>query len=388
MTFSSSLPFQPDNEREDLNGIRRKSICTKHSNGEEDLPEVRQVVFVKVHKAASSTVQNILLRFAMARNLSVLLPKRGSILGEVSVPIDRRNVVPHPEGKDKFDILCNHVVYNREEIDKYFPQNVVRIAILREPLQQTLSALKFYSTQFPLRALLDGVDKHAHDAINGFLRHPEDFYDPSDNKLMSFVNNRMSLDLGFNAQHLDESKKDKKIIRQFVKHVEEEFDLVLISDYFDESMILFRRYLRWPMKDLIHLKVNTAQKHPSSSPFSLVPQMTPEIADAFRAWNRVDYGLYEYFLPVFLKTIQAEPRFDEELQTFRVVQEKVANFCLKDNYNMTLNVSRNIWTDEFTVSKSDCKLMMTPEIPLVELVKRQQLYRYFDFRFGDHPLGA
>ncbi|XP_025094437.1 uncharacterized protein LOC112564072 [Pomacea canaliculata] len=46
--------------------------------------EVTHVFFLKVHKAASTTVMNIIYRFALSRNLTVMLPRRSNSFSQVS----------------------------------------------------------------------------------------------------------------------------------------------------------------------------------------------------------------------------------------------------------------------------------------------------------------
>ncbi|RUS83494.1 hypothetical protein EGW08_008744, partial [Elysia chlorotica] len=218
--------------------------------------ETRQVVFAKVHKAASSTVQNILLRFAMARNLSVLLPRNGPVLSQTSSKIERSRIVPHIQGKQLYDILCSHVLYEAKEIDKYFPKNAFRVAIFREPIKQVLSAL-MYHTSCGHRYLTDRYRRHKLDPINAFFKHSKDFNNgikcPNPE---TFLINRMSYDLGINISEIDESKANRTTIDTFVKDTEHTFNLVLISDFFDESMVLLGRTLKWSMKDIIYIKVN------------------------------------------------------------------------------------------------------------------------------------
>ncbi|GFS06695.1 galactose-3-O-sulfotransferase 3 [Elysia marginata] len=166
--------------------------------------EIRQIVFAKIHKAASSTLQNILLRFAMSRNLDVLLPKKQDHINEFSPRIDPDSIVPRPQGKP-FDILCNHLVFNADEIAAYIPRSAFRFGILREPLSQTLSALQYYSTFFlyPGTRLHEAVQKHAKDPIQGFLNHPSDFCDEKGGKARECsIDNRMSMDLGLFSGHL------------------------------------------------------------------------------------------------------------------------------------------------------------------------------------------
>ncbi|RUS88694.1 hypothetical protein EGW08_003509, partial [Elysia chlorotica] len=273
--------------------------------------EVRQVVFAKVHKAASTTVQNILLRFSVFRALNILLSKRQHQIGERTDLI--QGIVPHPEGNNKtFDILCVHLIFNASNVAKFFSDSAIRIAILREPLKQTVSALAYYSKNFPSKILKRGRAKHPQDPINGFLRHPEDFYDFGQGPAFSYVNNRMSVDLGFDLRNFETGKTNVSKIEAFIRQVEEQFDLVLISDYFDESMVLMRRYLNWAMKDIIYIKRNAAH-FPKDSVWHRDINRNATVMERFRTWNLIDYKLYEHFEPKFLDTIKQEQLFKEEV---------------------------------------------------------------------------
>ncbi|RUS85056.1 hypothetical protein EGW08_007193 [Elysia chlorotica] len=341
-------------------------------------PEVRQVVFAKVHKAASSTVQNILLRFALARNLTVLFPRAGALISQITSRIPRRKMVPLPEGKDKYDILCNHAVYNETEIAKYFSEDAVRVAILRDPMRQAISALVYYYTNYPTRTLVKAVEKYADDPINMFLRHPQDFYRPNakHGPMTSYINNRMSLDLGFDSHELESSKHNDTKIEAFINRVDKEFDLVLISEYFDESMVLLRRYLHWSMKDIIYLKVNTARKQSARSPFSRKPNISDQVLQTFRQWDKIDYELYEHFLPRFLKTIKSELYFEAEVKAFKEIQVLVKDFCSNKTTHQDLKIGQSVWSGNFSVSKLDCKLMSKEEVDMVNIVRAKQISRY------------
>ena len=386
----SMNPRNQKAQKQKLNGkaeIRQNSLgptrinqnfqkLSKDSDNSQWQPEIRQVVFAKVHKAASSTVQNILLRFAMARNLSVLLPQapKTSIFSERTSKINPELVIHHPAGF-RFDIFCSHVIYDDSVIAKYFPQSAVRVAILREPLKQALSALAYYSTRYPTRALSAGLRRYPHDPINGFLLHPNHFESPDDywGPARSYTNNRMSIDLGFDLKNFEMSKKNKTKIQAFLNRLDKVFNIVLISDYFDESMVLLKRYLHWQIKDILHIRVNTAnQKVPV---WNKKPVLNSTAIHTFRQWNAIDYQLYEHFLPQFFRRIKSEPRFEDEVTFFKEIQERVKTFC-DDKLTKTLKIPENIWSNEFTVFKLDCKLMATPEVALAQIVREKQLKRY------------
>ncbi|RUS83557.1 hypothetical protein EGW08_008663 [Elysia chlorotica] len=342
-------------------------------------PEIRQVVFAKVHKAASSTMQNILMRFALARNLDVVLPKQGISLSEDGSNINRGSIVPHSQSKQFYDILCNHVLYNEEEISKHFSKSAVRIAIVRDPVDQAVSALKFYYTVWDRTgALTKGFNKHKEDPINSFLRNPQDFYEESFGPAASYINNRMSVDLGFPLTNFQESKKNNTMIREFLEQVERQFDVVLISDYFDESLILMRRILRWPMKNIVYLKVNVGENQ-TNSVWHKKPTLNSTIIERFREWDKIDFQLYTHFFNIFLERIRIEPLFMEEVEAFRKIQFDLNYFCRNQSTEQVLRITKSEWTPSFTILKRECDLMSISELKLTHVVRLRQTARYEEY---------
>ncbi|GFO37280.1 galactose-3-o-sulfotransferase 3 [Plakobranchus ocellatus] len=371
-------------ERLHLQGIKgvsvkgTKQLKLKSPN---QVSEIRQVVFAKVHKAASSTVQNILLRFALARDLDVFLPIKGPVINDRGSAIEPEQMIRHPKGK-LFDILCSHVVYNRQILGQYFPDSAVRVAIIREPMRQALSALHYYATVFPKKTILAGIEKHRKNPFDGYLKHPEDFYPRSDRICAepgSYISNRMSFDLGFPAQNFVASKENDNKIELFLNELNQEFEIVLISDYFDESMVLLKRLLGWSIKDIVYLKVNVAEINRKSI-WSQKPTLNSQTVKAFRSCNKLDYALYDFFLPIFLDKIKQQSYFKEELSYFKKVKGDIRTFCLNGNLNKTLEISASEWSAGFTISAWDCQLMSTDEIEMVEIVRSRQLKRYKDLK--------
>ena len=83
-----------------------------------DGPPVTNVMFLKTHKTASSTVLNILFRFAETHNLSAALPAGGRFhLGYPWLFLAR-----YVEGAEqggpgrRFNIMCNHLRFNPPEV--------------------------------------------------------------------------------------------------------------------------------------------------------------------------------------------------------------------------------------------------------------------------------
>lgn len=83
-----------------------------------DGPPVTNVMFLKTHKTASSTVLNILFRFAETHNLSAALPAGGRFhLGYPWLFLARyvEGVEQGGPGR-RFNIMCNHLRFNPPEV--------------------------------------------------------------------------------------------------------------------------------------------------------------------------------------------------------------------------------------------------------------------------------
>lgn len=81
-------------------------------------PPVINIMFLKTHKTASSTVLNVLFRFAETHNLSVALPVgSGFHLGYPWLFLARYVEGLGPPGlQQRFNIMCNHLRFNLPEV--------------------------------------------------------------------------------------------------------------------------------------------------------------------------------------------------------------------------------------------------------------------------------
>lgn len=66
------------------------------------------------------------------------------------------------------------------------------------------------------------------------------------------------------------------------------FDLVMLQEFLDESLILLKNLLCWTTEDIITLK-NNARKNDQKM------EMNDEIKQKIEIWNRADTKLYKFF---------------------------------------------------------------------------------------------
>ena len=60
----------------------------------------------------------------------------------------------------------------------------------------------------------------------------------------------MAFDLGLEQ----ESFSNEEEIAKFIENISKSFELVLIAEYFDESLVLMKRMLCWDSEDIIYVK--------------------------------------------------------------------------------------------------------------------------------------
>nr|KAG5704055.1 hypothetical protein BaRGS_017559 [Batillaria attramentaria] len=272
--------------------------------------EVKHVFFLKVHKAASSTVQNVMLRFALSRGLNVMLPRNGHILSESSKTW-LRNAIPPPHGVQHYDILCNHLVFEEESVRYGLHPDTVFIGIVRQPFEQFVSAFMYYRNKYSV-AYLKKIG--GEDPVSTYLTQPGKWETLKGRS--SMTHNRMSFDFGLEPMDM----QDEHQVAKYIQYLNDTFHLVLVSERFDESMILMKRRLGWGMKDVLYFK-NNVFKHKEKN-------YTEEQRNTHRRFNMADYTLYEHFSQLFDKRVNAEGKsFADEVKTYSSVRERVGQFC-------------------------------------------------------------
>ncbi|KAK7477602.1 hypothetical protein BaRGS_00031150 [Batillaria attramentaria] len=174
----------------------------------ESQEEVRHIIFVKVHKAASSTAMSVILRFAMSRSLNVMLPRIRNILSNYSPKL--LPIIEHPESPPfLFDILCNHVVLNATSLRPHFPADTKYVAIVREPLTLVQSAYHYFRDVegFPYLKAVPSFKAYVSDPLK---------YEPK-NPYMSLTRNRMSIELGLPPEQVSNVSYTRHFYRNWTK---------------------------------------------------------------------------------------------------------------------------------------------------------------------------
>ena len=321
------------------------------------------VAFLKVHKSGSTTTQNMLLRFGWNRNLTFVLPPSKNRFGYPNIislleSLTTSNTLPPPPGK-QFDILCNHVIYSRNTFKLFLPADTFYIGIVRDPYENFKSILHYLRPAhvFKINSSLPGSE---------FLRNPA-AYEPKMSPKFSSTKSRMSVEFGFPDEKVETN--DKVEAQEYIKILDEDFGLVMVAEYFEESVVLMRRYLNWSTKDIIYLDKNVYRKENES------PYLGPFDRQKYKKWAQIDYILYEHFFRKLWEHIRAGGLdFDWELLHYKEIRKMSSEFCNQKQLLALakLKVMKSKWSDAFELTHEDCAELLRGEIDFIQRIRKRQ----------------
>ncbi|XP_019628592.1 PREDICTED: galactosylceramide sulfotransferase-like [Branchiostoma belcheri] len=300
-----------------FNDLKVSISDRKTSNGEKDKRIVRNcqpksnVVFLKTHKTASSTVQNILMRYGLARNLTFALPYPGRILSHHR-HFSKSNVLQEQflGNRTAYNILCHHMRFHYDSIRDLMPKDTVYVTIVRNPVDIFESSFEYFGFG-PMYNISQP------NALETFLDNPS-YYVRKFGEI-PHSHNSMFYDLGYNNRDLTSQQTIKSIIEQ----LDRIFSVVLVSDYFEESIILLKHALCWDIDDVTFFKLNSRSE-------KSVHHVTADMARKILHWNKADAMLFDHYNKTLWSNIsRLSLTWKNEVQKLKERNLELRNACLE-----------------------------------------------------------
>ncbi|XP_070555699.1 galactosylceramide sulfotransferase-like [Ptychodera flava] len=272
---------------------------------------VRNFVFLKTMKTGGSTVASILHRHAIKNDLVLVTAQdsRPSILPDKSLSKPalkylRYNCSDFPG----YNYIANHVHYNRQAMDSVIP-DAKYFTILRSPYDQRRSQFYYTSKDTEYSNNRNPFETYLNELKADYVR---------DGQLIRVMRNGTSQfhTLGFLPKyHTNDTAVALKLIE-----LERELDLVMMMEYFDESIVLLAKLLCWDLEEFVYTfcKLHSARPAP----------ITSLVRKRIDTLNPGDVKLYAHFNRTFWEMVDAyDGDFEADLRAFRRIQRNVVHDC-------------------------------------------------------------
>ncbi|XP_051965435.1 galactose-3-O-sulfotransferase 2 isoform X2 [Xyrauchen texanus] len=273
------------------------------------------IVFLKTHKTASSTILNILYRYGDSRNLTFALPL--NMHSQLFYPaFFATHFVEgiRTSSVKEYHILCNHMRFNSREVRKLMPKNTFYFSILRNPVAMMESIFVYYKAIPAFRVvknleefLIQGGRSYNATVLNNH-----------------YARNILTFDFGLDSTAPENEEDLDRRSAEIIAAVERDFQLILISEYFDESVVLLKHTLCWTLDDVLSFRLNSRSER-SRRPLS------PETEEQIKVWNSLDWRLYQHFNATFWKRIDAilgRTELQREVELLKAGRRKLEETCL------------------------------------------------------------
>ncbi|XP_047495403.1 galactosylceramide sulfotransferase-like [Penaeus chinensis] len=144
------------------------------------------------------------------------------------------------------------------------------------------------------------------------------------------------------------------------------FDLVMIAERFDESLVLLKHLMCWDTEDVVYVKAKI--RNPSYR-----PKVSEAVKDRLRELNSQDVILYKFFSEVFEEKVKA---FGEERMRMEVEDLRQTNARLLKDCGAELTGSdTTVKTWQVTSNSSICKMISLSGVAITsQLVRRQKIW--------------
>ena len=313
----------------------------------------QHIYFLKVHKAASTTAYNIFARFGLVNNLN-MLTLVGRPYGYPHRHFDNY-LPPAPKRliEGKYDIYCEHSIYDEDYLLPKLHNDTVNIAVVREPMSHFRSSFQFYDLARKMK--LDGSD----DPETEFLARPL-IHSKKYSRAVEVTRNRVAMEFGYEGNRSE--------VENYLQYIDSRF-LVLVFERLPESLIVMKRKLCWGMKDILHAQ---SRKQTYNT-----PRPNATLTALHKSWSPLDYVFYDYFSHRMEQLISEQDNdFQGEVTLFQQYLENANEFCdgvcarmgslvkagadddsLLSVVNDTQYFAGSKWGRGFTVTGLDCLAM-------------------------------
>ena len=165
----------------------------------------------------------------------------------------------------------------------------------------------------------------------------------------------------------------KEKIEQFISKMKEDFDFVMINEYFDESLVLLKSYMNWDYIDILYLnRLVSSSKRKKE-------KLSEEVIKEVKFRCQVDVKLYEVFLEIFHQRVAEYGRENlaRDVDYFRRYRLSFEDGCFDKAQPIEGGYHSQTWNFS-THGRSDptCQLLQYTDSKLASIISHIQVLYY------------
>ena len=184
-------------------------------------------------------------------------------------------------------------------------------------MTQFISGFNYYGYKYYKSMSFEG-------AVNKYLDELEGFSEKhTDCKLRAchkFVNGQAN-DLGFKFEEyllMGGIVRRKEFVRDYINKLEDELDLVLITEEFTLSMVLIAHKYCMAYEDIYFMKSNESKRK---------VQVCEKTKERIKLLLSIDYQIYEHFRDLFYEAVKKEGVTDDDVAQFIEENDEKSKSC-------------------------------------------------------------
>ncbi len=212
-----------------------------------------------------------------------------------------------PSDLRKIRLVAGHTRFGMHKALPF--TNVHYFTILRDPVERVLSQY-YYLRRKPAHRLYEVTNTYNLD-LKTLL---EEGYLLKHNVQTFWIS-------GADERYFRDGAYYPEIIRQAKAHIDQYFGFVGLNGWFDESMILLKRWMGWHRYPM-YAKKNVTHSRKKQD------QEAPETIDAIKRFNQMDIELYEHVATRFHEQLAAadDADFQRELKYLRKLNHRIGPY--------------------------------------------------------------
>ena len=379
-----------------------KHFCNAHTSLEElrnrsrnPNGEYRNIALVKVYKAASSTLSNIIYRYGYNRGMDFILPQEAGVNqifpkspGDSDtkvIPLCRRGNIHQAhsivdnENSVRYQLLNVHTLFRgKSHLLRLLPSDTFIVSSVRDPVKQIKSTFSYNG--FESRLKTHQIDFHTFfknpyaNTIQYLLNGNESSFKYERDwglwNPQSSVHGLIEFNIrpGITRTELLSDPEQMAVVNEFLISVDRDIDFSVIAEKFDESIVIMKELLELEWEDVVYLESNKGAR---------TSKIDTEERNNILEWNYIDFLLYEKMREKFyiIKNELGRERIEREVEALYRYNERIANICLSHRRFL---LKRGIYVNylEFELSKRGFQNECCHQITAQEWVYIPKLKEY------------